>query len=74
MREKEREECKWGRGRERGGQSIQSGLRADSREPDDELKLMNHETMTQAKVGCLTESPQATLISSILEPHSKEMS
>ena len=40
-----------GRGRERGGrkQRIQSGLCADSREPDSGLELTNRETMTRAK-------------------------
>ena len=53
-RERERErEHKLGRGRE-VGQSIRSGLCADSREPDAGLKLMNCEIMTQAEVGSLT--------------------
>ena len=48
-RERERENVcvyKRRRGRERGGQRIQSGLWADSREPDAGLKLGNHEIMT----------------------------
>ena len=40
MRERERER-KLGRGRERGGQRIQSGLCAYSREADAGLELMN---------------------------------
>ena len=43
-----------GRGRERGEQEIQSGLYADSREPDAGLKPTNQEIMTWAEVGCLT--------------------
>ena len=31
---------------ERGGQRVQSGLRADSREPNVGLKFMNREIMT----------------------------
>ena len=34
------------RGRERESQRIQIRLCAESREPDDRLRLMNHETMT----------------------------
>ena len=39
-------ECKWGRGREQGGQKIQSRLCTDSREPNMGLKLTNCEIMT----------------------------
>ena len=39
---------------ERRRPGIQSGLRADRREPDVELELTNHEIMTWAKVGRLT--------------------
>ena len=55
--EREREKVcvyKRRRGRERGGQRIQSGLWADSREPDAGLKLGNHEIMTWAEAGRLT--------------------
>ena len=43
--EREREH-KWRRGRQRGGQRIQSRLCADSSEPDVGLKLTNREIMT----------------------------
>ena len=43
---RERESARGGEGRERGRQRIQSGLWADSREPDTELKLEIHEIMT----------------------------
>ena len=39
-------ENKRGRGREKGGQRIQSVLYMDSREPDVALEPMNHEIMT----------------------------
>ena len=39
-------EHKWGRGTEREGYSFWSGLHADSREPDEGLKLTNREIMT----------------------------
>ena len=46
-REKERvRELKQGRGRERRGQRIQSGLSDDSREPDVGLELKNSRIMT----------------------------
>ena len=44
--------CKWGRGRERGGQRIQSGLCTDSREPNTGLELTICKIMTWAKVRC----------------------
>ena len=43
LRERERE---WGRGREREGERIPSGLLTVSTEPDVVLKLMYHEIMT----------------------------
>ena len=42
-------------GADRGRQGIQSGLCADSRQPNAGLKLTNREIMTRAKVGCLTD-------------------
>ena len=54
LRERERESTSGG-GTERGGQRIQSELCADSNEPDVGLKLMNCETMTQAKVRHSTD-------------------
>ena len=53
-RERERE-CKWGKGRERGGQRVQSGLHVDSREPDMGLRFTNHEMMTRAEVRRSTD-------------------
>ena len=47
--------CVWSRGKERRGQRIQSGLHADSSEPNMGLELMNHMIMTWAKVGCSTD-------------------
>ena len=47
--ERERE-CTSGRGTERGRQRIPSRLHAISREPHKELKPMNHEIMTWAKI------------------------
>ena len=44
-----------GRGRERGGQRIRSGLRADGREPDVGFELTSHEIMTLAEVGRSTD-------------------
>ena len=44
LRERERKNQQ-GRGRERGGQRIRSGLHVDSREPDVGLEPMNHEIM-----------------------------
>ena len=47
MREKEKEQEQEEKGqRERGRQRIQSGLCADSREPDVGLELTNREIMT----------------------------
>ena len=48
-------ENKQGRGRERGGQKIWSGLCADSRESDAGHEPTNGEIMTWAKVGHLTD-------------------
>ena len=45
MFERERE-LEQGRGRERGGERIQGGLRAVSTEPDVGLELRNREIMT----------------------------
>ena len=46
---------------EQGGEKIQSGLCADSREPNLELELTNHKIMTWAKVchstGWATQAP-----------------
>ena len=54
------------RGRERGRQRIQSGLRVDSREPNVGLELKNREIMTCAKVRCsnhwATQVPQGHFI------------
>ena len=44
-----------GKGRQMGRLRIQSGFRADSRDPDVGLELTNHEIMTWAKVGYLTD-------------------
>ena len=44
-----------GKGGERGGLRIQSGLHTDSSEPNVGLKLTNCKIMTWAKVGCSTE-------------------
>ena len=62
-------EHEWGRGRKRGRQNLkQTRLRAVSTEPDMGLELMNHEIMTWAKVGCLTDwAIQAPLIIIILK-------
>ena len=49
LREREREkerENDWGKGREEGGQRIQSGFCADSREPNEGLELTNCKIMT----------------------------
>ena len=54
MREQESER---GRGRERGGQKIWSGLCVDSREPDVGLELTNCEIMTWAEVSRLHSIP-----------------
>ena len=62
LREREREA-------ERGRQRIQSGLCADSREPDVGLKLMNCEIMTRAEVGQLTDgATQASHVPPSLMP------
>ena len=52
--EREREN-KQGRGTERGRKTIPKGLCADSKQHDAGLELINHEIITWAKVGCLTE-------------------
>ena len=57
MRERETE-CKWGRGREQRRHlesEADSRLWAVSTEPDTGLEPMNHEIMTWAKVGRLTD-------------------
>ena len=54
-------EHKWGRGRERGRHRIQSRLQALSclsPEPDTRPELTNHEIMTWAAVGRVTEPPR----------------
>lgn len=48
-------EYEWGRDRETGEQRIRSGLRAHSGEPDMELELKNHETVTRAEAGTPTD-------------------
>ena len=53
-RERERQHARVGRGRERG-QRILSELCADRSELDSGLELTNHEIMTWAEVGCLTD-------------------
>lgn len=53
--EGEREREQWGKGRERRGQRIESGLCADSRDPDAGLKLRNCEIMPRGEAGRLTE-------------------
>ena len=55
--------CALGMGRERGGQRIQSGLHAESRELNVGFERTNVEIMTWAEVGCLTnwtiQAPQS---------------
>ena len=57
----ERESASWEGQREGGGQRLQRKLCPDSSEPDVRLELINHEIMTQAKVGgsttCTPQEP-----------------
>ena len=58
-RGREREQ---GRSREKGRQRTQSRLCTESREPNMGLKLVNHEIMTWAEVGHLTDSATQVLL------------
>ena len=57
MRERDRQtELEWGRSREGDTESkAGSRLQAVSTEPDMGLEVMNHEIVTQAEVGHLTD-------------------